>query len=103
MTKIFCDCCGKEIERIKTDYTRMAFGSNIHAEEKHFHIECAVRINNLIDSFCHANGGRKMASDLKPCMSGLWITFQRMSWMTWKGYLKVDCTDLISRETLPGV
>lgn len=56
MKKLFCDLCGKEIplNNIKTDYGYMSFVNNNHAEEKHLHTECAVRVKNLLESYFHA-------------------------------------------------
>lgn len=52
MIKHFCDCCGKEIEHddiaIMTYAVAPAFGES----DRHFHIQCAVRVLNNMNSFC---------------------------------------------------
>jgi len=60
MKKIFCDLCGKEIQDIKNGYSHMAFHDGRNLEEKHLHIECAVRVGNFLNRYFHAvsNGNR---------------------------------------------
>lgn len=53
MKRMFCDLCGKEIAN-DTTWAWVSIGGVNKVKDKDLHIECAIRINNLIDRFCHA-------------------------------------------------
>lgn len=53
MKRMFCDLCGKEIAN-DTTWAWVSVGGVNSVKGKDLHIECATRINDLIDMFCHA-------------------------------------------------
>ena len=55
MVKIFCDCCGKEIEAKKEhglfSEVKLRMSQYEKEENFHLHIACAVRLKNKIGTF----------------------------------------------------
>lgn len=53
MKRMFCDLCGKEIAN-DTTWAWVSVGGVNSVKDRDLHIECATKINDLIDMYCRA-------------------------------------------------